>query len=213
MEDEKREKKTKNIISEAHWARPLLLCSFLQERLRVSVATLQSSIGTLATDVAETKKKQHEAMMDIMTTQTSSVGHTLVDLDSRVENLSMRLQVRINTVVAKFGLQVVVVVQDAIALRSYPCVHDLFILNVLAVTLFDPFARSPFPFLSPKESESVLQNRISGLSSASSMSEVADLLSNLNARVASLTQWQEGTQQGITRYLLYTPLIETSEID
>ena len=32
-------------------------------------------------------------MMDIMTTQTNSVGHTLVDLDSRVENLSMRLQV------------------------------------------------------------------------------------------------------------------------
>ena len=44
--------------------------------------------------MAETKKKQHEAMMDIMTSQTNSVGHTLVDLDSRVENLSMRLQVR-----------------------------------------------------------------------------------------------------------------------
>ena len=69
--------------------------SISQERLRVSVATLQSSIGTLATDVSETKKKQHEAMMDIMTTQTNSVGHTLVDLDSRVENLSMRLQVSI----------------------------------------------------------------------------------------------------------------------
>ena len=55
-------------------------------------------------------------------------------------------------------------------------------------------------FFCHKESESVLQNRISGLSSASSMSEVADLLSNLNARVASLTQWQEGTQQAITRY-------------
>ena len=63
---------------------------------------------------------------------------------------------------------------------------------------------SNFPssdFALDQESESVLQNRISGLSSASSMSEVADLLSNLNARVASLTQWQEGTQQAITRYL------------
>ena len=61
------------------------------------------------------------------------------------------------------------------------------------------FASSDFAL--DQESESVLQNRISGLSSASSMSEVADLLSNLNARVASLTQWQEGTQQAITRYL------------